>query len=127
MATTFKAATQEQIDACTRVIDEAKHEVFYQVQSATDAEAAYQVRYNHQYKVLSCNCKVGQIGLICWHLRAVREHNRLHVELKRAEAEAQERLENWKRVLAAKPATYTETEIQRDLALNTQREFRLMR
>src|SRR5215472_15872102 len=96
MATTV---TAEQIDACTRVIDEAKREVFYLVQSATSYEVAYQVKYNQDHKCYSCTCPAGNpptdangcytyAPRSCWHIRAASEHNRQHVALKQAEAEA---------------------------------------
>ena len=130
MATT--TVTPEQIDACTRVIDQAKHEVFYLVQSATDVTVTYQVRFNRQYKRLSCQCKGNQQGYVCWHIRAAYEAAKQYAEVKRAECEAkvrmeQERLETWTRVMQAVPTCYSEYEVQRDLALNADREFKLMR
>jgi len=87
----YRTVTEEQLDACTRVIDEAKGEVFYLVASATDPDVTYQVRYNKQYKVLSCTCKAAGSGNTCWHRRAVVEHNRQFKAAKKAEAQAQAR------------------------------------
>ncbi len=98
----YRTVTGEQLDACTRVIDEARREVFYIVASATDPDVTYQVRYNKQYKVLSCTClamnpPTDEQGYFkyaprpCWHVRAVVEHNRQFKAAKKAEAQARAR------------------------------------
>ncbi len=122
--------TPEQLDACTRVIDEKTGEVFYIVQSASDPTVSYQVRYSKQFNRLSCQCKGNQKGRTCWHLRAALMHSREYAELKKAEDAArkrQEEEETLKRVMNAKPAHYTEEEIQRDLKRYAPHPFSILR
>ena len=117
-----KTVTASQLDACNRVIDEAKHEVFYLVQSATDPAKTYQVRHHRQYNRLSCTCKANQQGMSCWHIRAVYEVARQYAEAKRAEAEARTRrlaeakanemAELEARVMSAMPVRYREEDIK---------------
>lgn len=67
--------TPEQIDKCTRLVDGQTGQVFYQVKSQSDPDAEpYTVRYNAQYKKLTCTCKAGQDGFGCWHRRASLAH-----------------------------------------------------
>ncbi len=62
--------TEAQIDKASRVLDCQSGKVFYQVESQTVAGQVYEVRYNEQYKRLTCSCKAGQVGIPCWHKRA---------------------------------------------------------
>lgn len=130
MATKQYGVTPEQLDACTRVINEQTHETFYLVASATDPDVTYQVHFNKTFNRLTCNCKAGQTSNTCWHRRAVAEHNRQYHELKRAEKLAfaqQERLATWGRVMNAQPACYTEAEIKADQKRFAPRPFSILR
>ncbi len=81
MATTTTTVTQEQIDACTRVIDFNDHcRIFYQVRSERDPLVEYIVRYeysahNPNKGYFTCTCPAGQEGFIhcsqgtCKHVR----------------------------------------------------------
>src|SRR5205809_1395878 len=116
--------TEEQLDACTRVINEQTRETFYLVQSASDPEKVYKVTYNMTHHCLSCTCPAmnpptDELGYakymprICWHIRAVDKHNRQYHELKKAEAIARQRQEEEKtlrRVMNAKPASYPQAQ-----------------
>lgn len=62
--------TPEQLDKASRVIDMATGKIFYQVESQSEPGKIYEVRYNSEYKRLSCTCKAGQEGFGCWHRRA---------------------------------------------------------
>lgn len=88
---TYHQVTPEQLDACTRVIDDKTGEVFYLVQSATDPDLQYKVIWNKQYKRPQCCCKAAHNGRVCWHIRASLEHSRQYHEAKKAEAQAQVR------------------------------------
>lgn len=91
--TNFKhyQVTETQVDACERVIDLEKHEVFYQVKSATTPDAVYEVRYHKAYGKLSCTCPAGLWYTTCWHRRAAIVSERLYKEAKQAEREAAKR------------------------------------
>ena len=141
MKTKTYGPTEEQIDACTRVIDEKTHETFYIVQSATDPTVTYQVRYCKAHNCLSCTCPAmnpptDEHGFFkyaprtCWHVRAVTAHSRQYITAKKAEAIARKRQEEEEmlaRVLNAKPFNYTEAEIQRDLKRYQPHAFSLLR
>ena len=116
-----KPVTQEQIDACTRVIDEAKHEVFYLVATATGPNVTYQVHYNTQYSRFTCTCKAGYNGFTCWHLRAAIQHATDYANAKRAEQEAQERERQERRL---RP---TSASIARDAQRFAPRAFSLLK
>lgn len=62
--------TEAQIDKASRVLDCQSGKVFYQVESQTVAGQVYEVRFNAQYKRLTCTCPAGQVGIPCWHKRA---------------------------------------------------------
>lgn len=62
--------TQEQIDKATRVLDCRSGKIFYQVESQSEAGKFYVVKYNSEYKRLTCTCLAGQSGFGCWHRRA---------------------------------------------------------
>ncbi len=70
--------TREQLNACSRIIHENTHEVFYRVKSAhTDAD--YTVRWHREEHDgvgrLTCTCRAGQEGIACWHKRAALAHD----------------------------------------------------
>lgn len=69
--------TQEQINKCQKIIDFQTGEDFYQVDSESDPNEVYEVRYStdHGY---TCTCKAGQVGFskvtvhpsgVCKHVR----------------------------------------------------------
>ena len=64
--------TQEQIDACERVVDCSNGDIFFQAKSSHYAEnnEIYTVRYHRAFRKLSCTCKAGQNGLNCQHKRS---------------------------------------------------------
>lgn len=62
--------TFEQFDKCTRIVDGATGKVFYQVESQSEPGRLYEVRYNEQFKKLTCTCAAGLAGFGCWHRRA---------------------------------------------------------
>ena len=84
--------TEEQLDKCSRVIDLATNEVFYLVQSQTDFETTYTVKYLPNVKAMTCNCPAGQRGTRCWHVRAARKHAELYNEAVKAQVEAEARM-----------------------------------
>lgn len=63
--------THEQVDKASRIIDCSTGEVFYQVSSQT-TDATYEIRYFKQFNRCACNCKAGQVGNACWHVRSAR-------------------------------------------------------
>lgn len=86
--------TQEQIDACTRVLDGATGEVFFQAKSSHYAEnnTVYTIRYHREFRRLSCDCPFGKDGGLCQHKRAATavqyEHKQAENIAARKEAEA---------------------------------------
>jgi hypothetical protein len=118
MASNYKNPTPEQLDSVTIVVDEATHQQFYLVRSATDAIVTYQVRWNSHFSRWSCQCKGNSAGYICWHLRAALEVGRQHAELKRAEAEVEARIAENDAMMARvehanqHPYQYSESEIK---------------
>jgi SWIM zinc finger len=79
--------TPEQIDACTRLYDMTRGgEVFYQVQSESDPDKVYEVRFNRHYRRLACTCPAGQEGFYCKHRRWVGEAEKEYRQLKAAAA-----------------------------------------
>ena len=95
--TTPFAVTQEQIDACERVIDETNHQVFYIVASTSNPGTHYKVIYNRQFGCLQClpfdgePCPASVKGLTCWHKRAALAAEAEYKALKRAERQAEQR------------------------------------
>jgi hypothetical protein len=61
--------TPEQFSKATHCTADG-NEHYYIVESQSEAGVEYQVRYNRQYKALSCTCKAGENGVPCWHKRA---------------------------------------------------------
>jgi TPP-dependent indolepyruvate ferredoxin oxidoreductase alpha subunit len=68
---TQKQATEIQAATVARGIDKVTHETFYVVQSDTDANTWYQVRWSNEYLMWCCNCPALCSG--CKHNRAVQE------------------------------------------------------
>lgn len=97
--------TETQIDKASRVLDLQSGKVFYQVESQTTDEI-YEVRYNSEFKRLTCNCKAGQVGVPCWHKRAA--------AAAAFEYRQQENLAARKEAEAAKLASYKALEQARD-------------
>lgn len=62
-----KEVTQEQLAACTRKID-SHGNPYYEVQSASDPDTTYTVRWKG-YQAQD-NCIAGRHGIDCWHCRA---------------------------------------------------------
>ena len=90
--------TEEQIDACTRVIDNATNTVFYQVESQSNPGTYYKVVYNREHRVLQCTnfengpvCPASAKGLPCWHKRAALAAEEEYKLLKAAEHQAEVR------------------------------------
>lgn len=99
--------TETQIDKASRVLDLQSGKVFYQVESqTTDDIPPYEVRYNSEFKRLTCNCKAGQAGVPCWHKRAACAAA--------FEYRQQENLQARKEAEAAKLASYKALEQARD-------------
>ena len=80
--------TEAQLSACHRIEDLNKHQVFYQVESASEAGVEYVVYFDKVLKHLVCNCKAGQQGIPCWHKRAAVAHAE---EIRRERIALQER------------------------------------
>lgn len=68
--TTRYNVTDEQIAAAHRFVDYSKHQVIFQVESASEVGVEYTVYYHQVLRHLVCNCKAGQVGTPCWHKRA---------------------------------------------------------
>lgn len=83
------SVTEAQINACTRVIDEATNTVFYQVDSSQNDGTFYTVRKMADKPFLTCSCPAGQAGQMCWHRRAALAHAKEYKALKAAEQQAQ--------------------------------------
>ncbi len=70
--------TREQLNACSRIIYENTHEVFYRVKSAHTNDE-YTVRWHREEHDgggrLTCTCRAGQEGIACWHKRAALAHD----------------------------------------------------
>lgn len=141
--TTTTAITQEQINACTRVVDVETGSVFYRVRSERDPLVEYIVRYVKDAHrpgkgYFTCTCPAGEDGFAhcsqgtCKHVRwaLVAE------EARRAEKQARARFivngkpvddETWKRVQNAKPYPWTEEEIKRDQQRYASRPWTLLK
>lgn len=149
MATTT-TVTQEQIDACTRVLDLSNNRVFYQVRSERDPLVEYKVEYVKDPKrpgkgYFTCTCPAGQNGFIhcsqgtCKHVRWALAAEDAYRAEKKARAEAAQRRtklivngkeadeETYNRVMNAKPYQYTEEEIKRDQERYASRPFSLLK
>jgi hypothetical protein len=79
--------TEAQLDACHRIVNLNTHQVFYQVESATEAGVEYTVIYNPVLKHLTCTCKAGQNGIPCWHKRAALKAAEIYRQERKAEQE----------------------------------------
>jgi hypothetical protein len=77
------SVTEAQLTKCHRIVDGQTHEVFYLVESATEADREYKVtaeRANGEFR-LHCTifgtdapCPAEAAGRICWHKRASLAH-----------------------------------------------------
>ena len=96
---TATTITAEQIDRCERTIDLRANRVFYVVESMSNPGTHYKVMWNEQFKRLQCMpfdgeaCPASKEGLVCWHMRASLEAEKEYREFKKAEREAQARIE----------------------------------
>lgn len=79
--------SQDQIDACIRLIDPRTNRAYYQVQSESQEDTRYEVRWNLAHKCLTCTCKGGQAGFSCKHMKWSLKAEQEYKELKRAERE----------------------------------------
>ena len=70
MTTNHYQVTENQLDACSRIVDLNQQQVFYLVQSATTPGVEYKVIFDRKHRVITCDCKAGQEGSGCWHKRA---------------------------------------------------------
>lgn len=77
--------TPEQLDKALRVLDCQSGKVFYQVKSQSTDEV-YEVRFNEEFKRLTCNCKAGRVGVPCWHKRAAMASAREYLQEQRIAA-----------------------------------------
>ena len=86
--------SQDLIDKCERVIDLKASKVFYQVRSRTDdTKDPYRVEWNAEHRKLTCTCKAGQEGWSCWHMKASLLAEQEYRAFKKAEKQAQARIE----------------------------------
>jgi hypothetical protein len=73
--TNEKSVTPEQIGACHKCYDCTTRANFYLVENSkgeTDENGdiiEYKVQYSKEHG-FTCDCKAGQNGLLCWHIRA---------------------------------------------------------
>ncbi|SRR6266487_1644251 len=67
----MKTQTEIQQATVARGIDKVTHEVFYVVQSDTDPNTWYQIRWNNERLMWCCDCPAKCAG--CKHNRAVQE------------------------------------------------------
>jgi hypothetical protein len=98
MTTSTIAVTEEQINACSRLIDENRNEVYYRVRSAHDDTVEYTVRFVDGH--FTCDCPAGQNGFAncknyCWHVRAACAHaDWFKKEMHRLNQDEREAVEN---------------------------------
>lgn len=91
--------TEDQINACSRIIDENRNEVFYQVTSQTDSSVEYTVRFSLLHG-FTCTCPAGEAGFVnchnyCWHVRAAVAHSEWYkAEMHRLNQDERETVEN---------------------------------
>src|SRR5690348_11424942 len=81
--------TPEQFDKATYCATNGQG--FYIVESASEPKE-YHVKYNAQYKALSCTCKAGEQGVPCWHKRAAlanQEHYKATEQARRQQEQAE--------------------------------------
>ncbi len=92
--TTPQPVTLEQLNACFRIVNETSGEVLYRVQSAhTDEE--YTVRFVPDMQSgghMTCTCRAGQNGILCWHVRAACAHDALQQGKEHSPMSADERM-----------------------------------
>jgi hypothetical protein len=123
--------TDEQIDAATRFIDLATREVLYMVKSASDPDKAYRVTWDKRFSRFTCECKVSQIGIGCWHLRSAYVNELMYRQAKRDEAEAAKRIAEeqaeYERLMMVPPTVYSEAEIKADQERFAPKPFNLLR
>ena len=96
--------TTELLDKASRVLDCVSGKVFYQVKSQT-TDDIYEVRWNSEFKRLTCNCKAGMVGIPCWHKRAAMAASRLDLQAERI-ANAREQAEQERELAAKREAQY---------------------
>lgn len=148
--TTTNTVTQEQIDACTRVIDLTVNRVFYQVRSERNPLVEYKVQYQKDPArpgkgYFTCTCPAGLEGFIhcsqgtCKHVRwALAAEQVYKVEVKARAAKGRRDVvitvngkiaddETYNRVMTAKPYQHTEAEIKRDQERYQSRPFSFLK
>ncbi len=87
---TRNQVTEDMLSKCHRIVD-GNGEVFYQVESRTEAGKEYEVRYNRELKAIICNCKASEEGTTCWHKRAAVGHAQAYKAEQKAIAEYEAR------------------------------------
>ena len=89
----FTAVTSEQIDRCSRVIDESTMTPFYLVLSESDNQTEYRVSALHKdgEYYLTCTCPAGLRGIPCKHRRWAMAASEEYKELLKAQAQADAR------------------------------------
>lgn len=80
----YYQVTDEQLSACHR--HETNGKVHYTVDSASEADVFYTIRWNPAYKLPQCNCAAGREGRSCWHQRAVMQAESVEQEAIASEA-----------------------------------------
>jgi hypothetical protein len=85
--------TSQQLDQCSRWVDEQSHTILYLVQSASTPDLTYQVKWNRQFSRFACDprCPASASGTVCWHLRAAFASETLYQQAKLDEEQAAER------------------------------------
>jgi hypothetical protein len=126
--------TPEQVDSCTRYVDEATNVVFYLIPSATTVGTFYRAAWNKNFARFSCECKANQSGMNCWHVRAALVAARLYADAKRDEAEAaariaqeQEQAAMQERVNSARPYRPARRLVEKACKRNEPKGFSLLR
>ena len=79
--------TQEQLEACERVVDPETRIVTYAVKSATTAGVTYKVYYDRRFGRVACNCAAFYYPT-CWHRRAAVKAEELFKQGLRAQYDA---------------------------------------
>src|SRR5260221_4336796 len=123
--------TDSQLDAATRYIECKTNTVFYLVQSATNADVQYQVRWNRKFSRFACQCKASHNGMNCWHVRSAVANEVLYRENIRAEAEAAQRIAEekaeYERLLMVPPTRPNRTAVERPTPCNQPKPFSILR
>jgi hypothetical protein len=123
--------TDEQIDAATRFVNSATHEVLYIVKSASEEGKEYKVTYNRNFNRFQCECKASQVGMNCWHVRSALVNEMMYRQAKRDEAEAKARIAEvaaeHERLMMVKPTRPSEADVKADQKRFAPRPFSLLR